>query len=56
MLTIIRIRTGFKRIEVVGDYILEHQRELQNDLGDKGKLVYLTKRARHEDTTLHSRL
>lgn len=52
MLSIVRVRTGFQDIEVIWNHVIEHRRKLQEELGDKGKLVYATKRARHEDTSL----
>jgi hypothetical protein len=52
MIVILRVRTGEKDIDVVWNYIIEHQKELQNVMDDNGILVYVTKRARMEDTSI----
>lgn len=51
MLAIVRVKTE-QGSDVLWDYILENQEELEKEFEGRAKLVYITKRARHEDTSL----
>lgn len=51
MLTIIRLKSQEKK-EMICDYIMSQLDELQESIRGKGKLLYLTKRAKHEDVSL----
>ncbi len=51
MIAIVRVKTG-RGSDVLWNYILENQEELEKEFEGKAKLVYITKRAKHEDTSL----
>jgi len=51
MISIIRLNSQ-ERKERICDLVMGKLAELQESLKDKGKLLYLTKRARHEDVSL----
>ena len=52
MISIIRLRSQ-ERKERICDLVMDRLDELQESLKDKGQLLYLTKRARHEDVSLY---
>lgn len=51
MLAIVRVimRNGS---DLLWDYILENKKEIEKEFNGQAKLMYITKRARHEDTSL----
>jgi len=51
MITIIRLKSQEKK-EKICDYIMSQTNELQESIKGKGQLLYLSKRARHEDVSL----
>jgi hypothetical protein len=51
MISIIRLRSQ-ERKESICDSVMAHLDELQKSIEDRGQLLYLTKRARHEDVSL----
>jgi len=51
MITIIRLKSQ-ERKERVCDYIVSQVNELQESIKGKGQLLYLSKRAKHEDISL----
>lgn len=51
MIAIIRMGSQKKKGSV-WNHILVHKNELQAGIGEKGRLLYLSKRARHEDASL----
>ena len=51
MISIIRLQSQ-ERKERICDLVMAHLDELQESIKDKGQLLYLTKRAKHEDVSL----
>ncbi|MBU4253224.1 MAG: hypothetical protein KJ727_01330 [Acidobacteria bacterium] len=51
MITMIRIQSQEHK-EKLCDYIMSHKDELQKGIEGRGRLLYLSKRAKHEDVTL----
>jgi len=51
MITIIRLKSQEKK-EKICDYIMSQTDELQESIEGKGQLLYLSRRARHEDVSL----
>jgi len=51
MITIIRLKSQEKK-ERICDYIMSQMNELRESIEGKGQLLYLTKRAKHEDVSL----
>jgi hypothetical protein len=51
MISIIRLQSQ-ERKERICDLVMAHLGELQESIKDRGQLLYLTKRARHEDVSL----
>jgi len=51
MISIIRLNSQ-ERKERICDLVMAKLDELQESLKDKGQLLYLTKRAKHEDVSL----
>ncbi len=51
MISIIRLKSQ-ERKESVCDYVMSHVNELQEGIRGKGQLLYLSKRAKHEDISL----
>ena len=51
MISIIRLQSQEKKDRIC-DFVVAHLDELQESIKEKGQLLYLTKRARHEDVSL----
>ena len=51
MISIVRLRSQ-ERKEIICDSVMAHLEELQESIKGRGLLLYLTKRARHEDVSL----
>src|SRR4030042_2773810 len=51
MISILRLHSQ-ERKESICDSVMAHLDELQKSIEDRGQLLYLTKRARHEDVSL----
>src|SRR4030042_3446829 len=51
MISIIRLNSQ-ERKERICDFVIAQLDELQESIKDRGQLLYLTKRARHEDVSL----
>jgi hypothetical protein len=51
MIAIVRMQSQGSP-EAIWDHILNHKDELQANIRDQGQLLYLSKRAEHEDTSL----
>lgn len=51
MISIIRLQSQEKRDRIC-DFVMAHLEELQKSVQNRGQLLYLTKRAKHEDVSL----
>jgi hypothetical protein len=51
MIAIVRMKARETR-ETLWDYVVTHVAELQNRLGQDGRLLYLSQRAKHDDVSL----
>jgi len=51
MISIIRLQSQERKGSIC-DFVMAHLDELQEGIKDRGQLLYLTKRARHEDVSL----
>ena len=51
MISIIRLQSQEKKVRIC-DFVMAHLDELQKGVQNRGQLLYLTKRAKHEDVSL----
>lgn len=51
MLAIVRVKTR-RGNDVLWDYVLDNKKELEKGMMDQAKLLYMTKRDKHKDTSL----